>query len=81
VGQTALYKQKKERKKDGITDTTQRPREAAIAIVHLINSRNQNVALLALAVRHTPKNKTTVVLNKKSKSRGTDKRISFLIYA
>jgi hypothetical protein len=27
------------------------PREAAIAIVHLINSRNQNVALLALAVR------------------------------
>lgn len=27
-----------------------RPRESAVEIVHLINSRNQNVALLALAV-------------------------------
>ena len=27
------------------------PREAAFEIVHLINSRNQNVSLLALAVR------------------------------
>jgi hypothetical protein len=26
------------------------PREAAFEIVHLVNSRNQNVALLALAV-------------------------------
>lgn len=30
---------------------TPRPRESAFDIVHLINSRNQNVALLALAVR------------------------------
>ena len=27
-----------------------RPREAAVEIVHLINARNQNIALLALAV-------------------------------
>lgn len=31
-------------------DSVRRPRESAIEIVHLINSRNQNVALLALAV-------------------------------
>lgn len=31
-----------------------RPREAAFEIVHLINSRNQNVALLALAVGFCP---------------------------
>lgn len=32
------------------TDLFASPRESAIEIVHLINSRNQNVALLALAV-------------------------------
>lgn len=31
--------------------TSYRPREAAFEIVHLVNSRNQNVALLALSVR------------------------------
>lgn len=33
-----------------ITEACRRPREAAITIVSIINSRNPNVSLLALAV-------------------------------
>lgn len=34
------------------------PRESAVDIVHLINNRNQNVALLALAVCDTHREMT-----------------------